>query len=57
MMEKYSNQAIHAYAESRGWKDGSVEKVLLHGAFGALMGNMGTVETLEGALSGSILYA
>lgn len=26
MMEKYGNQAIHAYAESRGWKDGSAEK-------------------------------
>jgi hypothetical protein len=54
MMEKYGNQAIHAYAESRGWKDGSAEKVLLHGAFGALMGDMGTGETLAGALSGSI---
>ncbi len=54
MMEKYDNQAIHAYAESRGWKDGSAEKVLLHGAFGALMGDMGTGETLAGALSGSI---
>ena len=54
MMEKYGNQAIHAYAESRGWKDGSAEKILLHGAFGALMGDMGTGETLAGALSGSI---
>ena len=54
MMEKYGNQAIHAYAESRGWKDGSAEKVLLHGAFGALMGDMGTGETLAGALSESI---
>ena len=54
MMEKYGNQAIHAYAESRGWKDGSAEKVLLHGAFGALMGDMGTGEILAGALSGSI---
>lgn len=54
MMEKYGNQAIHAYAESKGWKDGSAEKVLLHGAFGALMGDMGTGETLAGALSGSI---
>lgn len=54
MMEKYGNQAIHAYAESRGWKDGSAEKVLLHGAFGALMGDMGTGETLAGALSSGI---
>ena len=54
MMEKYGNQAIHAYAESRGWKDGSAGKILLHGAFGALMGDMGTGETLAGALFGSI---
>ena len=54
MIEKYGNQAIHAYAESRGWKDGSAEKVLLHGAFGALMGDMGTGETLAGALSSGI---
>ena len=40
MLEKYGNQAIHTYAESKGWKDGSTEKILLHGAFGALMGDM-----------------
>lgn len=40
MLEKYGNQAIHTYAESKGWKDGSTEKMLLHGAFGALMGDM-----------------
>lgn len=26
MLEKYGNQAIHTYAESKGWKDGSTEK-------------------------------
>ena len=54
MMEKYGNQAIHAYAESRGWKDGSAEKVLLHGVFGALIGDMGTGKAPARALSSGI---
>ena len=54
MLEKYGNQAIHTYAESKGWKDGSTEKILLHGAFGALMGDMAGGSAATGALSGSI---
>ncbi len=54
MLEKYGNQAIHKYAESKGWKDGSTEKMLLHGAFGALMGNMEGGNVTAGALSGSV---
>ena len=54
MLEKYGNQAIHTYAESKGWKDGSTEKMLLHGAFGALMGDMAGGNAATGALSGSI---
>ena len=54
MLEKYGNQAIHTYAESKGWKDGSTEKMLLHGAFGALMGDMAVGSAATGALSGSI---
>ena len=54
MLEKYGNQAIHTYAESKGWKDGSTEKMLLHGAFGALMGDMAGGSAATGALSGSI---
>ena len=54
MLEKYGNQAIHKYAESKGWKDGSTEKMLLHGAFGALMGDMAGGSAMTGALSGSI---
>ena len=54
MLEKYGNQAIHTYAESKGWKDGSTEKMLLHGAFGALMGDMAGGSASTGALSGSI---
>lgn len=54
MLEKYGNQAIHKYAESKGWKDGSTEKMLLHGAFGALMGNMAGGSAATGALSGGV---
>lgn len=54
MLEKYGNQAIHTYAESKGWKDGSTEKILLHGAFGALMGDMAGGSATTGALSGSV---
>ena len=54
MLEKYGNQAIHRYAESKGWKDGSTEKMLLHGAFGALMGDMAGGSATTGALSGSV---
>ena len=54
MLEKYGNQAIHTYAESKGWEDGSTEKILLHGAFGALMGDMAGGSAASGALSGSV---
>lgn len=54
MLEKYGNQAIHKYAESKGWEDGSTEKMLLHGAFGALMGDMAGGSAATGALSGSV---
>ncbi len=54
MLEKYGNQAIHKYAESKGWKDGSTEKMLLHGAFGALMGDMAGGSAATGALSGGV---
>ena len=54
MLEKYGNQAIHKYAESKGWKDGSAEKMLLHGAFGALVGDMAGGSAATGVLSGSV---
>ena len=54
MLEKYDNQALHTYAESKGWKDGSTEKMLLHGAFGALMGDMAGGSAATGALSGGV---
>lgn len=55
MLEKYGNQAIHTYAESKGWKDGSTEKMLLHGAFGALMGDMAGGSVPAIALAGGAI--
>ena len=54
MLEKYGNQAIYKYAERKGWKDGSTEEMLLHGAFGALMDDMAGGNVTAGALAGSV---
>ena len=48
------NRAIHAIASHNGWKDGSAEKLLLHGAIGALTGTMSGGNALSGAVSGSV---
>ena len=54
MLEKYGNQVIHKYSESKGYEDGSIEKTLLHGAFGALMGDMAGGSAATGALAGGV---
>ncbi len=54
MLEKYGNQVIHKYSERKGWEDGSTEKMLLHGAFGALMGDMAGGSAATGALAGGV---
>ena len=48
------NQAIHEIASHNGWKDGSTEKLLLHGAIGAITGSMSGGNALAGAVSGSV---
>ena len=48
------NRAIHEIASHNGWKDGSAEKVALHGAIGALTGTMSGGNALSGAVSGSV---
>ena len=54
LLEKYGNQVIHKYSESKGYEDGSTEKTLLHGAFGALMGDMAGGNAATGALAGGV---
>ena len=39
MMNIVGNQIIHEAADHYGWKEGSTEKLLLHGAIGALTGS------------------
>ena len=54
MMNIVGNQIIHEAADHYGWKDGSTEKLLLHGAIGALTGSMSGGNALSGAVSGSV---
>lgn len=37
MMNIVGNQSTHEAADHYGWKEGSTEKLLLHGAIGALI--------------------
>ena len=54
MMNIVGNQIIHEAADHYGWKEGSTEKLLLHGAIGALIGTMSGGNALSGAVSGSV---
>ena len=54
MMNIVGNQIIHETADHYGWKEGSTEKLLLHGAIGALTGTMSGGNALSGAVSGSV---
>ena len=54
MMNIVGNQIIHEAADHYRWKDGSTEKLLLHGAIGALTGTMSGGNALAGAVSGSV---
>ena len=53
-MNVVGNRVIHEVSAHYGWKEGSKEKVLLHGALGALTGSMSGKGTWTGALSGSV---
>ena len=46
------NQAIHAIASHNGWKDGSAEKVALHGMLGAITSAKSGGSTLSGLIVG-----
>ena len=54
MMNIVGNQIIHEAADHYGWKEGSTEKLLLHGAIGALTGTMSGGNALAGAVTGSL---
>ncbi len=54
MMNIVGNQIIHEAADHYGWKEGSTEKLLLHGVIGALTGTMNGGNALSGAVSGSV---
>ena len=48
------NQVIHKMSDHYGWKEGSAEKTVLHGALGALTGKMSGGNVLSGSVSGSV---
>ena len=52
MMNIVGNQIIHEAADHYGWKEGSTEKLLLHGAIGALTGTMSGGSALSGLIAG-----
>ena len=54
MLEKYGNQAIHQYAEKNGWKDGSSEKILLHGAFNAVIGQLSVQSPITAGITAGL---
>ena len=46
------NRAIHEIASQNGWKDGSAEKVALHGMLGAITGAKSGGSALSGLIAG-----
>ena len=48
------NRAIHEIASHNGWKDGSTEKIALHGMLGAITSAKSGGSALLGAVSGSV---
>ena len=54
ILSKEGNKAIHKLAESKGWEEGSTEKVLAHGALGAILGDLSGGSALTGAMTGGV---
>ena len=48
------NQAIHEIASHNGWKDGSTEKVALHGMLGAITSAKSGGSALSGLIAGGV---
>ncbi|WP_370847296.1 hypothetical protein [Dialister invisus] len=46
------NRAIHEIASHNGWKDGSVEKIALHGMLGAITSAKSGGSALSGLIAG-----
>ena len=54
ILSKEGNKAIHKLAESKGWEEGSTEKVLAHSALGAILGDLSGGSALTGAMTGGV---
>ena len=53
-VSKLGNQVIHLYSVRQKWEDGSDEKILAHGIFGAIMSSMAGGKLSTGILAGGI---
>ena len=54
ILNQQRNKAIHKLAESKGWSEGSTEKVLTHGALGAILGDLSGGSAFTGSMTGGI---
>ena len=54
ILSKEGNKAIHKLAESKGWNEGSTEKVLAHGALGAILGDLSGGSAFTGSMTGGV---
>ena len=54
LFAKNANEAIHKISESKGWKDGSAEKVALHSFVAGIATRLGGNSFSDGAITGGV---
>ena len=54
LFAKNADEAIHQISESKGWKDGSKEKIALHTLVGGITAELGGHAFIDGGLAGGV---
>ena len=54
LFAKNADEAIHKISESKGWKDGSKEKIALHTLVGGITAELGGHAFIDGGLAGGV---
>ena len=54
LFAKNANEAIHTISESKGWKDGSKEKIALHTLVSGITAQLGGQPFADGAIAGGV---
>ena len=54
LFAKNADEAIHQISESKGWKDGSKEKIALHTLVGGITAELGGHSFVDGGLAGGV---